>query len=85
MRKTTPINPPNPATKTVRILMGTCTKGIKSTINRSIRPKTTCNNILIIIPAALKRIIKPTAIITASRIPRKIVSITIIFPDSYEI
>lgn len=79
MRRMTPINPPNPATKTVTILMGTCTNGTKSTINRSMSPKIICNKILIIKPAALNKIIKPIAIIIAKIIPRKIVSMVIFY------
>ena len=71
MRKITPINPPNPATKTVSILMGICTNGTKSTIKRSTSPNIICNKILIIKPATLNRIIKPIAIIIAKIIPKK--------------
>lgn len=78
MRIITPINPPNPATKTVSILMGICTNGTKSTINRSISPKIIWSRILIIKPAALNRIIKPMAMINAKIIPKKIVSMVIV-------
>ncbi len=57
--------------------MGICTKGTKSTIKRSMSPKIICNNILIIKPAALNKIIRPIAIIIAKIIPKKIVSMII--------
>ena len=80
MRNITPINPPKPATKTVSILMGICTKGTKSTIKRSMSPKIICSKILIIKPATLNKIIRPIATITAKTIPKKIVSMIILCP-----
>ncbi len=72
--KITPINPPKPATSTVNIFTGTSMNGSRFTMNNITSPKIMCSKILIMMPAALKRITSPIANKTAITIPNNTVS-----------
>ena len=79
------MNPPKPATNTVSMLIGTLMNGSKLTKKSMMTPNIMWSTIFIMIPAALKRIIRPMAIKTAKTIPSKIELRTIGFTTYFQI